>query len=52
VIIDHGSKTPSLIYEFLETESWFEIIKRITDYEVRYYTYQILKVNFNNNKRL
>ena len=43
-IVDHGSKTPSLVYEYVETVDWRELYPKLNDLEIRYYVYQILKV--------
>jgi casein kinase II subunit alpha len=45
-IVDHGSKTPSLIYEYIETIDWRELYPKLKDLEIRFYIYQILKVNY------
>jgi casein kinase II subunit alpha len=47
LIIDHGSKTPSIIYEYLEVENWKEFFQNLGDEEIRIYLYKILKVNLN-----
>ncbi len=41
--MDHGSKTPSIIYEFIETTEWRELYPKLKDIEIRYYIYQIIK---------
>jgi casein kinase II subunit alpha len=41
--LDHGSKTPSIIYEFIETTEWRELYPKLKDIEIRYYIYQIIK---------
>jgi len=43
-IVDHGSKTPSIVYEYLEVVDWRELYSKLTDIEIRFYMYQILKV--------
>jgi casein kinase II subunit alpha len=46
-IVDHGSRTPSLIYEYIETMDWRELYPKLKDLEIRFYIYQILKaLNF------
>jgi casein kinase II subunit alpha len=46
LIVDRGSKTPSIIYEYLETVDWRELYPTLKDFDIRFYIYQILKVNF------
>jgi casein kinase II subunit alpha len=43
-IVDHGSKTPSIIYEYIETMDFKELNHKLTELEIRFYIYQILKV--------
>ncbi len=43
VIIDQGSGTPSLVYEFIEFVDWRELYPKLKDLEIRFYIYQILK---------
>jgi casein kinase II subunit alpha len=43
-IVDHGSKTPSIVYEYIDTMDWRDLNHKLTDLEIRYYIYQILKV--------
>jgi casein kinase II subunit alpha len=43
-IVDHGSKTPSVVFEFIEHVDWRELHPKLSDLEIRFYTYQILRV--------
>jgi serine/threonine protein kinase len=46
-IVDQGSKTPSIVYEYLDVVDWRELYPKLTDTEIRFYMYQILKVLIN-----
>ena len=43
-IVDHGSKTPSIVYEYLDVVDWRELYPKLSDMEIRFYMFQILKV--------
>jgi casein kinase II subunit alpha len=47
LIVDYGSKTPSLIYEHLDVVDWRGLYQNLVDNEIRFYFFQILRVNFN-----
>ena len=47
VIKDRGSNTPSLILEYVNNADFRTLYPRLTDFEVRYYMYEVLKaLNF------
>ena len=43
IVRDPVGKTPALIFEFIEADDFKTFYPRLTDYDVRYYTYQILR---------
>eukprot|EP00918_Siedleckia_nematoides_P096306 GHVU01211226.1.p1 GENE.GHVU01211226.1~~GHVU01211226.1.p1 ORF type:complete len:380 (+),score=81.76 GHVU01211226.1:562-1701(+) len=43
VVRDPISRTPSLIFEYIHNTDFRTLYPRLTDYDVRFYTYQILK---------
>lgn len=43
VVRDPASKTPSLIFEYIENTDFRSMFPTITDYEIRYYIYELLK---------
>lgn len=44
VVRDPQSKTPSLIFEFINNTDFKVLYPTLKDHDVRYYIYQILKV--------
>ena len=44
VVRDPQSKTPSLIFEHVDNTDFKELYHTFTDYDVRYYTFELLKV--------
>jgi casein kinase II subunit alpha len=41
---DQASKTPSLVFEFVNAADFKVLYPTLTDYEIRYYLYELLKV--------
>lgn len=46
VVRDQHSKTPSLIFEYVNSTDFKVLYPTLTDYDIRYYIYELLKVNF------
>lgn len=44
VVRDPTSKTPSLIFEYIENLDFKVLFPKLNDFDVRYYMYEILKV--------
>jgi casein kinase II subunit alpha len=44
VVRDPSSKTPSLIFEFIDNIDFKILYPKLTDFDVRYYMYEILRV--------
>jgi casein kinase II subunit alpha len=45
VVRDPHSKTPSLIFEFVNNTDFKILYPTLSDYDVRYYIYELLKVD-------
>ena len=45
VVRDPQSKTPSLIFEYVDNTDFKTLYPTFTDYDIRYYTYELLKVS-------
>ncbi|MBA0559676.1 hypothetical protein Gorai_018029, partial [Gossypium raimondii] len=43
VVRDHHSKTPSLIFEHVNSTDFKVLYPTLTDYDIRYYIYELLK---------
>ncbi|XP_021284610.1 casein kinase II subunit alpha-2-like isoform X1 [Herrania umbratica] len=43
VVRDHHSKTPSLIFEYVNSTDFKVLYPTLTDYDIRYYIYELLK---------
>lgn len=41
------SKTPALVFEYINNTDFKILYPRFTDYDVRYYMFELLKVKFN-----
>ena len=46
VVRDPASKTPSLIFEYIDNVDFKILYPKLTDFDVRYYIYEILRVNY------
>jgi len=46
IVRDQHSKTPSLIFEFVNSTDFKVLYPTLTDYDIRYYIYELLKVLF------
>lgn len=46
VVRDSQSKTPSLIFEYVNNTDFRSLYPKFVDYDVRYYIYELLKVGF------
>ena len=46
VVRDSQSKTPSLIFEYVNNTDFRNLYPKFVDYDVRYYIYELLKVGF------
>lgn len=44
VVRDQHSKTPSLIFEYVNSTDFKVLYPTLTDYDIRYYIYELLKV--------
>ena len=44
VVRDPASKTPSLIFEYIDNVDFKILYPKLTDFDVRYYIYEILRV--------
>lgn len=45
IVRDPQSKTPSLIFEYVNNMDFKALYPTLTDYDIRYYIYELLKVN-------
>ncbi|XP_073038643.1 casein kinase II subunit alpha-2-like isoform X2 [Primulina eburnea] len=43
IVRDHHSKTPSLIFEYVNSADFKILYPTLTDYDIRYYIYELLK---------
>ncbi|CAA6653548.1 unnamed protein product [Spirodela intermedia] len=43
IVRDQQSKTPSLIFEYVNNKDFKELYPTLTDYDIRYYIYELLK---------
>ncbi|EGR30332.1 hypothetical protein IMG5_134810 [Ichthyophthirius multifiliis] len=43
VVRDSASKTPALIFEYVENVDFRSLFPQLTDYEIRYYLYELMK---------
>lgn len=46
IVRDQHSKTPSLIFEYVNNTDFKVLYPTLTDYDIRYYIYELLKVWF------
>jgi serine/threonine protein kinase len=46
IVRDQHSKTPSLIFEYVNNTDFKVLYPTLTDYDIRYYLYELLKVLF------
>lgn len=44
IVRDQYSKTPSLIFEYVNSTDFKVLYPTLTDYDIRYYIYELLKV--------
>lgn len=44
IVRDQHSKTPSLIFEYVNSTDFKVLYPTLTDYDIRYYVYELLKV--------
>lgn len=44
IVRDQHSKTPSLIFEYVNSTDFKVLYPTLTDYDIRYYIYELLKV--------
>ncbi|KAF2309676.1 hypothetical protein GH714_004562 [Hevea brasiliensis] len=44
VVRDQHSKTPSLIFEYVKSTDFKVLYPTLTDYDIRYYIYELLKI--------
>lgn len=44
IVRDQHSKTPSLIFEYVNSTDFKILYPTLTDYDIRYYIYELLKV--------
>ena len=47
VVKDPVSRTPALIFEHVNNTDFKQLYQTLTDYDIRYYLYELLKVGFN-----
>jgi len=43
VVLDFQSKTPSLVFEYINNTDFKQLYPTLTDYDIRYYIYELLK---------
>lgn len=46
IVRDQQSKTPSLIFEYVNNTDFKVLYPTLSDYEIRYYIYELLKASF------
>lgn len=46
IVRDQHSKTPSLIFEYVNSTDFKVLYPTLTDYDIRYYIYELLKVKY------
>lgn len=44
IVRDQHSKTPSLVFEFVNSTDFKVLYPTLSDYDIRYYIYELLKV--------
>jgi casein kinase II subunit alpha len=50
VVKDPVSRTPALIFEYVDNTDFKQLYQTLTDYDIRYYIYELLKVSAKNVK--
>ena len=45
VVKDPVSRTPALIFEYVNNTDFKQLYQTLNDYDIRYYLYELLKVN-------
>lgn len=45
IVRDHQSKTPSLIFEYVNNTDFKVLYPTLSDFDIRYYTYELLKAS-------
>lgn len=48
IVRDQQSKTPSLVFEYVNNTDFKVLYPTLTDYDIRYYIHELLKVGFEN----
>lgn len=46
IVRDQHSKTPSLVFEYVNSTDFKVLYPTLTDYDIRYYIYELLKVYY------
>lgn len=46
IVRDQQSKTPSLIFEYVNNTDFKMLYPTLSDFDIRYYIYELLKVSF------
>lgn len=46
IVRDQQSKTPSLVFEYVNNTDFKVLYPTLSDYDTRYYIYELLKVSF------
>lgn len=46
VVKDPMSRTPALVFEHVNNTDFKQLYQTLTDYDIRYYLYELLKVSF------
>lgn len=46
IVRDQQSKTPSLIFEYVNNTDFKVLYPTLSDYDIRYYIYELLKASF------
>jgi len=46
IVRDEHSRTPSLVFEFVNSVDFKVLYPTLTDYDIRYYIYELLKVMY------
>lgn len=52
IVRDQQSKTPSLIFEYVNNTDFKVLYPTLSDFDIRYYIYELLKASFSFYKRL
>jgi serine/threonine protein kinase len=51
IVRDQQSKTPSLVFEYVNNTDFKVLYPTLTDYDIRFYIYELLKVGLLHKKK-